>query len=126
MFQPPARPSMAPPRFTAGILIKLSAQRLAILGSFLVALCFAMAPAHAHAQAINCPSGFTTVGSGACSISVNGGADDFWIANHPSTILSGTAAILAPSGAGHQGNSLIRQTPGKCPSVHCQLDLCDE
>lgn len=58
---------------------------------------------------INCPTGFTTVGTGPCSISVNGNTDDFWIANHPSTILSGTAAILAPIAAGHQGNSLIRQ-----------------
>ncbi len=63
------------------------------------------------AQAINCSSGFNTTSTadGGCGISVNGQAADFWIGNHPSSILSGSSAILAPSHAGHLSNSLIKQ-----------------
>lgn len=63
---------------------------------------------HLHAQVINCGSGFTTTGTGACSISTSSNTDDFWT-NNSGTILSGTADILAPTGAGHNCNNLIRQ-----------------
>jgi hypothetical protein len=59
-------------------------------------------------QAINCPSGFTTTGTGACSVDINSGTKAFYLANH-GTILSGSSVILAPAGAGHQGNALVLQ-----------------
>jgi hypothetical protein len=60
-----------------------------------------------------CSSGFNTTTSGPsqCGVSVNGLSADFWLANHPSTVLVGTQAQLAALNAGHQGNSLIRQAP---------------
>jgi hypothetical protein len=123
MLHLPARPSMARPRFVPQILITPFVQGLRIvpfMRRFLsllglrpiklwLWLALVFGGMQLHAQAINCPSGFTTSGTGPCSVSVNSATDDFWIANHPSTILSGSAAILAPTGAGHQGNSLIRQ-----------------
>jgi hypothetical protein len=70
-------------------------------------LALVFAGMHLHAQVINCSSGFTLTGSGACSVNNSVGAADFVLG---SPTLSGTAIILAPTGAGHQGNCLIRQT----------------
>ena len=63
MFHSSAKPSIVRPCFFTRILIKLPAEGLAILGSVLAALSFALPPTPAWGQAINCPSGFSSTGS---------------------------------------------------------------
>jgi hypothetical protein len=65
----------------------------------------------ARAQTVPCSSGFNTSGSGRCNVSVNTGGPGFYIANHPASSLSGSAAILTPAGQGHDCSSFIYQTP---------------
>lgn len=59
----------------------------------------------AKAQAINCPSGFSS--SGACGVSTSGGAQTFWNQN----ALSGSKAVIIPTGCTHCGQSMNTQTP---------------
>jgi hypothetical protein len=114
MFQSPARPSKARPRFAMQILIKLSAQGLAILGSVLVALSFALPSASAWGQAINCPSGWNGT-TGACGVSTNIQSTGYpfaWFGdNTPGIGRSGSNFILQVTGVQHAPNSLDFETP---------------
>jgi Chitobiase/beta-hexosaminidase C-terminal domain len=108
MFQSPATPSMAPPRFVTRIPIKLSTQGLAILGSVLVVMSFAVPSASAWGQAINCPSGFSSTGScGVAFIYPLGQAFSVVGSTNGSTpVLSGSQVDLVPRGAIHNAMNM--------------------
>jgi hypothetical protein len=103
MFHSPARP-----RFATRILIKLSAQGLAVLGSVLVALSFSLPSASAWGQAINCPSGFNS-GTGACGVNVSSGTGSplaIFGTSNASVGLSGNTIVLQPTGTDHAPNNV--------------------
>lgn len=104
MFQSPARPSIARPRFVTRILIKPFAQCLAVLGPVLVAMSFVLPSAWAQTSIFNC-SGFNANTSGACSVHNASGAvsQQFWVRNSPASTGSLPAIQLLPPNAGHNG-----------------------
>jgi Chitobiase/beta-hexosaminidase C-terminal domain len=105
MFHSPTQP-----RFAMRILIKLSAQGVAILGSILVALSFPLPSASAWGQAINCPSGFNS-STGACGVAPGiPGATGYPLAifgdSNSSVGLSGSAINLQPTGTVHAPDNI--------------------
>lgn len=71
---------------------------------YILAICaLGLCCGSAKAQ-INCPSGFTS--SGACSVSSSLGGQTFWNQN----ALSGSEAIIIPTGCTHCGQSMNTQT----------------
>jgi hypothetical protein len=120
MFHSPTRPSMARPRFGTRILIKLSTQGLAILGSVLVVLSFALPSASALAQSVfNC-SGFNA-STGACSVYVNDGGSHPQQFNirvaYTTPVFSGTRLQFVPPNYSHNAATMtyfqqVAFTPG--------------
>ncbi len=110
MFHSPARSSMARPHFVTRILIKPSAQGLAILGSVLVALSFV--PASAQTSVFNC-SGFNANTSGLCSVSQASGVTGqrFIVRNYATPINNPPQIQMLPPNAGHNGFGLAYYAP---------------
>jgi Abnormal spindle-like microcephaly-assoc'd, ASPM-SPD-2-Hydin len=76
-----------------------------------LALLWALAPPSTQAQVINCPSGFSS--SGACGVGIIAGGESFQLVGGPngsSPGLSGSQALVLPTGADHAAMSLNYQT----------------